>query len=62
MSTHTVNAILTGSHAYGVPHEKSDIDLVVFMDPAQAAALATLLGVEIDRDGGYQTSLLGMGT
>src|SRR5262245_39084422 len=26
------NAILTGSYAYGIPHEKSDIDLVVMID------------------------------
>lgn len=29
-----MNSFITGSHAYGIPNEKSDIDLVVLADEA----------------------------
>ncbi|KKN47398.1 hypothetical protein LCGC14_0663110 [marine sediment metagenome] len=45
------NAILTGSRAYGIPNDQSDIDLVVFMEPSQAADLAALMGAELNRTG-----------
>jgi hypothetical protein len=40
-----MNAFLTGSRAYGTPHEKSDIDLVVMMDESE---LDRLLNVACD--------------
>ena len=44
-----MNAILTGSHAYGKPGPDSDVDLVVLMDPVGAADLARILGAEVSR-------------
>lgn len=46
-----MNAILTGSRAYGIPCEDSDVDLVVLMKPSEAADLATSLGLEVTREG-----------
>ena len=36
-----MNAFLTGSHAYGKPNDKSDIDLVILVDEVTAARLET---------------------
>lgn len=41
----TTPAILTGSHAYGEPHEDSDIDLVVYMPPSELAKLQRAMGL-----------------
>lgn len=51
-------ALLTGSHAYGTPHENSDIDLVVLMDNSTAEKLMLLLGAEAkkQKDGNYPTT------
>jgi hypothetical protein len=38
-----MNAFLTGSHVYGTPHEKSDIDLVVMMTPDQLRRFVELI-------------------
>lgn len=43
-------AFLTGSHAYGVPHLDSDVDLVVYVDSSQLTKLAEALGVAVDDD------------
>jgi hypothetical protein len=37
-----VTAFMTGSYVYGTPTEKSDIDLVVLMDPQELDLLAGL--------------------
>ena len=37
-------SFITGSHAYGTPHEDSDVDLVVRMPVFPAMALAVLSG------------------
>ncbi len=42
-------AFITGSHAYGHPHEKSDVDLVVLMEADTADTLSALA----DSDDGY---------
>lgn len=51
-------AFLTGSHAYGTPHAKSDIDLVVPVDLSTAKKLWDLLTDE-DADYGYMTVYTG---
>lgn len=43
-------AFLTGSQVYGIPREDSDVDLVVLMEPEQAAELADAMGVEVERE------------
>lgn len=40
------NALLTGSRVYGTPHEKSDVDLVILMDPNDASCLGSIMGAE----------------
>jgi len=34
------NAFITGSHAYGVPHDKSDVDLAILCSDGTAETLA----------------------
>lgn len=34
---------ITGSHAYGIPHENSDVDLVLYMPPDEGNKLYELL-------------------
>lgn len=46
LKTEGPNAILTGSRVYGTPHKRSDVDLVVLMEPGSAMALAFLMGVQ----------------
>ena len=41
-----VNAFITGSHAYGKPTSRSDVDLVVRVSEANAAKLRKLAGVK----------------
>lgn len=41
----TRTAFITGSHAYGKPHDKSDVDIVIFMDRHTYYILAELFGV-----------------
>ncbi len=48
--TSSASAFLTGSRAYGVPREDSDVDLVVYMDPSELSPLAKALGVSVDDD------------
>lgn len=43
-------AILVGSHAYGKPRKKSDIDLVVLADQALLDELADLAETELQGD------------
>lgn len=55
----TTPAFLTGSHAYGTPHEGSDVDLVVFMSEDATYDLLDAMGIKEDNDGyslknGYQ--------
>lgn len=38
-------AFITGSHVYGKPHDKSDVDIVIFMDRHTYYILAELFGV-----------------
>lgn len=45
-------AFLTGSHAYGTPNNESDIDLVLLMDESEGRRLATLAGIEPDKNYG----------
>ena len=47
-------AILTGSHVYGTPGPKSDVDLVVLLAPAEAADLARIMGGSLERHGDAQ--------
>lgn len=42
-----MNAFLTGSHVYGKPTKKSDIDLVVRMDAKELLQLARAIGQDI---------------
>lgn len=41
-----MKAFITGSHAYGTPHEASDIDLVVLMSPGDMDKLARESGMD----------------
>ena len=41
-----MEAFITGSHAYGLPNERSDVDLVVMIDYDDARRLADLPGAE----------------
>lgn len=57
---HPEKVILFGSYAYGTPHENSDIDLFVIMDPSDAAVLR-FMAIETKFDepvGNYFTNLL----
>lgn len=40
MSDHTLRPFVTGSHAYGLPSTKSDIDLVVFVTATELDQLS----------------------
>lgn len=42
-----MKAFITGSHAYGTPHEESDIDLVVLADGPTIEKLAEVLAFEM---------------
>jgi predicted nucleotidyltransferase len=50
-------AFLTGSRAYGVPREDSDIDLVVYIDPSELTKLAEALGTDVNDDNSYAPSM-----
>jgi predicted nucleotidyltransferase len=45
-----MTAFMTGSHVYGTPTEKSDIDLVVLMDPQELDRLRVMSDYGEDRD------------
>ena len=46
-------AFVTGSQAYGIPHEDSDVDLVVFVSKHDACILMNILAPEyVDKYGG----------
>lgn len=45
-------AIVTGSRAYGTPTEKSDIDLVVLVTPAEVSLLLAAAGQQPDKGSG----------
>ena len=44
------SAFLTGSHAYGVPREDSDVDLVIYTDSSELTKLAAALGTTVNDD------------
>jgi nucleotidyltransferase-like protein len=51
-------AFITGSHAYGTPTEKSDIDLVVRVTKETRDRLIDLLAVELTSDNEYGDGVL----
>ena len=59
MSDILTPAFLTGSHAYGTPTEKSDIDLVVLASQETIAKLEELLGIDSDYGDGVGNLLIG---
>lgn len=48
-----MKAFITGSRAYGLPRDDSDIDLVIRCDDATASALVAVLADESDESDGY---------
>ncbi len=46
---HLETALLTGSRVYGKPTDDSDVDLVVLMEPSEAADFAALMGANLER-------------
>ena len=51
-----MNSILTGSRVYGTPRKDSDLDLVVLMEPKEAADLAMFHGISLERDESHYPS------
>lgn len=49
----TVPCFLTGSHAYGKPHVKSDTDLVVLLDEETLEVLQDQADPDSQNNGGY---------
>jgi hypothetical protein len=52
-----MNAFLTGSRAYGVPHADSDTDIVIYVDQTTMAALTEIADDETPKQLGPEYSM-----
>lgn len=57
LTVNDLKSFVTGSHAYGVPNSKSDIDLVVMVSKEDLALLKDIADEGFRSDGMYESAM-----